>query len=132
MEDAWKAQDDDADRRADHALHAAIVDASQNATLIHTTASIYEVTKQGVFCNREFLKSIDGSSKTLLDQHLVLGRAVIEGDALTAETAAGRHIDFEEEAFWIGIERQRREVLAEERRMLSNQRLQCKSGRGEP
>jgi GntR family transcriptional repressor for pyruvate dehydrogenase complex len=119
MEAAWKAQDDEADRRADHALHSAIVDASQNATLIHMMASIYELTKQGVFYNREFLKSIDGSGKTLFDQHTRLGRAVIEGDGVAAEEAAVKHIDFVEESFRIGIERQRREVLAEKRRLLS-------------
>ena len=120
MEKAWKAQNEEAERRADHALHSAIVDASQNATLIHMMASIYELTKQGVFYNRTFLKSIDGSGKTLLDQHTELGRAVIEGDAAAAEAAAGRHIDFVEESFRIGIELQRREVLAEKRRLLSD------------
>lgn len=120
MERAWKAKDDDAERKADHALHAAIVDASQNATLIHMMTSIYELTKQGVFYNRAFLKAIDGSGKTLLDQHTKLGRAVIDGDAQTAEEAAGEHLDFVEESFRIGIEQQRREVLAEKRRLLSD------------
>ncbi|MEL6958989.1 MAG: FadR/GntR family transcriptional regulator [Pseudomonadota bacterium] len=119
MELAWKAKDDEAERKADYALHAAIVDASQNATLIHMMSSIYELTKQGVFYNREFLKSIDGSGKTLFEQHVELGQAVIEGDTETAAEAAGNHIDFVEESFRIGIERQRREVLAEKRRLLS-------------
>ncbi|MCY4179286.1 MAG: FadR/GntR family transcriptional regulator [Litoreibacter sp.] len=121
IEQAWKAQDDDAEMRADHALHAAIVDASQNATLIHMMASIYELTKQGVFYNRAFLKSIDGSGKTLLDQHMALGGAVIEGDGSAAAEAAGKHIDFVEKSFRTGIERQRREVLAEKRRLLSEE-----------
>lgn len=120
IEAAWKAEDDEAERRADHALHSAIVDASQNATLIHMMASIYELTKQGVFYNRTFLKSIDGSGQTLLDQHLELGRAVIVGDTKAAEDAARTHIDFVEKSFRIGIERQRREVLAEKRRLLSD------------
>lgn len=119
IEAAWKAQDDELERKADYALHAAIVDASQNATLIHMMSSIYELTKQGVFYNRAFLKSIDGSGKTLLEQHQALGTAVIEGDPQAAETAAVEHIDFVERSFRIGIERQRREVLAEKRRLLS-------------
>ncbi|MEM8801776.1 MAG: FadR/GntR family transcriptional regulator, partial [Pseudomonadota bacterium] len=119
MENAWNARDDEAERHADHALHSAIVDASQNATLIHMMASIYELTKQGVFYNRTFLKSIDGSGKTLLEQHMQLGKAVIDGDADAAEDVAGKHIDFVEKSFRIGIEQQRRELLAEKRRILS-------------
>ncbi len=116
---AWEANDAKASREADFALHAAIVDASQNATLIHMMASIYELTKRGVFYNRSFLKSIDGSGKQLLDQHLVLGQAVIDGDEKRAEQAALDHIDFVERSFRTGIEQQRREVMAEKRRLLS-------------
>ncbi len=116
---AWKANDAQASREADFALHAAIVDASQNATLIHMMASIYELTKRGVFYNRSFLKSIDGSGKQLLDQHLALGQAVIDGDEKRAEQAALDHIDFVERSFRTGIEQQRREVMAEKRRLLS-------------
>lgn len=116
---AWEANDAQASREADFALHAAIVDASQNATLIHMMASIYELTKRGVFYNRSFLKSIDGSGKQLLDQHLALGQAVIDGDEKRAEQAALEHIDFVERSFRTGIEQQRREVMAEKRRLLS-------------
>ncbi|MBO9436276.1 FadR family transcriptional regulator [Ruegeria sp. R13_0] len=116
---AWEANDAQASREADFALHAAIVDASQNATLIHMMASIYELTKRGVFYNRSFLKSIDGSGKQLLDQHLALGQAVIDGDEKRAEQAALDHIDFVERSFRTGIEQQRREAMAEKRRLLS-------------
>lgn len=120
MEKAWHAKDEAEEQKADHALHAAIVDASQNATLIHVMASIYELTKQGVFYNRSFLKSIDGSGKALLDQHLALGHAVMNGDVDAAGDAAVAHLDFVEKSFRIGIEQQRREALAEKRRMLSD------------
>lgn len=118
-ERAWQENDAKASREADFALHAAIVDASQNATLIHMMTSIYELTKQGVFYNRSFLKSIDGSGKKLLDQHLELGQSVIDGDEQRAEQAAFDHIDFVEDSFRLGIEQQRREVMAEKRRILS-------------
>ena len=118
-ERAWQENDAKASREADFALHAAIVDASQNATLIHMMASIYELTKQGVFYNRSFLKSIDGSGKKLLEQHLELGQSVIDGDEQRAEKAAFDHIDFVEDSFRLGIEQQRREVMAEKRRILS-------------
>ena len=119
LDQAWKAKDEAASQQADYALHAAIVDASQNATLIHVMASIYELTRQGVFYNRAFLKSIDGSGKTLLEQHLALGQAVIDGDAEAAPELAREHIDFVEKSFRFGMERQRREALAEKRRILS-------------
>ncbi|MXX89452.1 MAG: FadR family transcriptional regulator [Boseongicola sp. SB0677_bin_26] len=126
-ERAWRENDSEASREADYALHAAIVDASQNATLIHVMASIYELTRQGLFYNRDFLKTIDGSGKRLLEQHLVLGRAVIEGDEARAERAAHDHIDFVEQSFRLGIEQQRRESMAEKRRMMSKEVRKRKS-----
>lgn len=106
-------------READFALHSAIVDAAHNATLIHIMASIYELTRQGIFYNRDFLKVIDGTGQKLFEQHMKLGRAVIEGDEARAEKAAHDHIDFVEQSFRVGIEQQRREAMAEKRRMLS-------------
>ncbi len=119
METAWKEGDADASRETDYALHTAIVDASQNATMIHMMGSIFELTRQSVFYNRDFLKTIDGSGKMLLDQHITLGQAIIDGDAEAARQAAGDHIDFVERSFRLGLEQERRETLAEKRRLLS-------------
>ena len=119
IEKAWKEDDVEASREADFALHTAIVDASQNATLIHMMASIYELTRQGVFYNRDFLKSIDGTGQKLLEQHLALGRAVIDGDAAHASQIAKEHIDFVEQSFRLGMEQQRREAMAEKRRLMA-------------
>lgn len=120
IERAWKTNDAIAAREADFALHTAIVDASQNATLIHMMASIFELTQQGVFYNRAFLKSIDGTGQKLLEQHIELGQSVIDGDEARAQKAAFDHIDFVEKSFRTGIEQQRREALAEKRRLMSN------------
>lgn len=120
-ERAWQAKDTKASQEADFALHSAIVDASQNATLIHIMASIYELTRKGVFYNRDFLKTIDGTGEKLLAQHLELGKAVIDGDEARAAKAATDHIDFVEASFRLGIERNRREAMAEKRRILSGQ-----------
>ena len=119
MERAWKDGDAEASREADFALHTAIVDASQNATLIHMMASIFDLTRQGVFYNRAFLKTIDGTGRKLLDQHLELGRAILDGDTRRAEKAAHDHITFVEESFRKGIEQQQREAMAEKRRLMS-------------
>ncbi len=118
-ERAWQDGDAQASHEADFALHSAIVDASQNATLIHMMASIYELTRKGVFYNRDFLRTVDGTGEKLLQQHLELGQAVIDGDEARAEKAATDHIDFVETSFKIGIEQRRRETMAEKRRLLS-------------
>lgn len=119
LEQAWKDEDANASREADYALHSAIVDASQNATMIHMMASIFELTRQSVFYNRDFLRTIDGTGKMLLDQHVTLGEAIIHGDVEAAHSAAADHIDFVEKSFRVGLEQQRRETLAEKRRLLS-------------
>ncbi|WP_133487718.1 FadR/GntR family transcriptional regulator [Aliiroseovarius marinus] len=119
IEQAWKANDPKASREADFALHSAIVDASQNATLIHMMASIFDLTQQSVFYNRDFLKTLDGTGKKLLEQHLELGQAVIDGDETRAEKAALDHIDFVEQSFRQGLEQQRREAMAEKRRLMA-------------
>lgn len=122
LERARKENDTKASREADIALHTAIVDASQNATLIHMMASIYDLTRQGVFYNRDFLNSIDGTGQKLFEQHLELGHAIIEGDEQRAEKAAVDHISFVEKSFRMGIEQQQREAMAEKRRLLSKDR----------
>ncbi|MEV8468958.1 FadR/GntR family transcriptional regulator [Fluviibacterium sp. DFM31] len=118
IERAWTEQDAKLSREADLALHTAIVDASQNATLIHMMQTIFNLTQQGVFYNRDFLTSIDGSGRKLLEQHLELGQAVIASDPKRAEQAAYDHIDFVESSFRLGIEQQRREAMAEKRRLV--------------
>lgn len=120
LKEAWESKDAEASRENDFLLHTAIVDASQNATLIHMMTSIYDLTRQGVFYNRDFLRTIDGTGKALLDQHIEIGEAIIAGDPDRAERAAVEHMDFVEASFRTGLEQQRRESLAEKRRLLSN------------
>jgi GntR family transcriptional repressor for pyruvate dehydrogenase complex len=119
MEQAWKDGDIEASRDADFALHTAIVDASQNATLIHIMASIFELTKQGVFYNRDFLKTIDGTGKVLLKQHVELGQAILDQDEERASKAAEDHIDFVERSFRLGMEQQKREAMALKRKLMA-------------
>ena len=119
MQKAWSDDDHEASRDADFRLHAAVVDASQNTMLIHMMASIYDLTRQGVFYNRDFLRSMDGSGKHLLDQHVELANAILDGDPERAERAARDHMDFVERSFRTGLEQQRRENLALKRKILS-------------
>ncbi len=119
MRKAWEEDDPDASQEADFRLHAAVVDASQNTTLIHMMASIYDLTRQGVFYNRSFLRSMDGSGRQLLAQHEEIAEAIIAGDPERAEAAARNHMDFVEESFRTGQEQQAREMRAAKRRQLS-------------
>ena len=120
MTQAWQNDDHDASRETDFRLHAAVVDASQNTTLIHMMASIYDLTRQGVFYNRDFLRSMDGSGRALLEQHIEIADAIIAGDPDRAERAARAHMDFVEDSFRKGQEQQRRENLARKRKQLAD------------
>lgn len=118
MDAAHAADDNEAGELADIRLHTAIVDASNNSTLIHMMASIYDLTKRGVFYNRGYLRTIDTAGDLLLAQHHAIADAIIAGDEEAAEEAARRHINFVEASFRSGHQRAARERLAEKRRML--------------
>ncbi len=119
MQEAWEQNDNDAAQEADIRLHTAIVDASQNTTLIHMMASVYDLTREGVFYNRRFLRTMDGTGKALLEQHIALVDAIIAGDATAAKTAALAHMDFVESSFRKGQEQVIREARAAKRRQLA-------------
>lgn len=104
---------------SDIAFHSAIVDASHNTMLSHMMSSIYELTRRGVFYNRDYLRAIDGTGEMLLTQHEAIGRAILDRDVDGAETAAREHIDFVGASFRKGEEQQRREALAQKRHVLT-------------
>lgn len=112
LERSWAEDDAEAARDVDFRLHSAVVDASHNTTLIHMMASVYDLTRQGVFYNRDFLRTIDGTGRKLLDQHLEIIDAIIAGDADRAERAARAHLDFVEESIRAGQEQNLRERRA--------------------
>lgn len=116
---AWDNGDTDTSEEADLALHVAVVDASQNTTLIHMMASIYDLTRQGLFYNRKFLRTMDGTGKKLLDQHRAIVEAILDGDPERAEATARAHLDFVETSFRVGQEQSAREERAAKRRKLS-------------
>lgn len=112
LREAQTNGDDIASKKNDIAFHLAIVDAGHNAMLIHMMSSIYELTQKGVFYNREFLRSIDGTGEQLLEQHEEIGRAIFTRNGAKAEEAAHRHIDFVETSFRLGQDQQRRELIS--------------------
>lgn len=119
MQKAWEEDDIDASQETDIRLHTAIVDASQNTTLMHMMASVYDLTRQGVFYNRRYLRTMDGTGETLLQQHKDMVDAIISGDSDAADAAARAHMDFVEQSFRKGQEQARREERAAKRRKLS-------------
>lgn len=112
LEQSWESEDPDAAREADFRLHVAVVDASHNTTLIHMMASVYDLTRKGIFYNRDLLRTMDNSGRDLFNQHLEIIDAIIAGDAGRAEKAARDHIDFVEHSLRLGQELQRRERRA--------------------
>ncbi len=125
MERTQQNDDVEGSKKADIAFHSAIVDASHNSTLTHMMSSIYELTKRGVFYNRNYLRTIDGTGEELLRQHLALGQAVLDGKSAEAAEAARIHIDFVEKSFRVGDEIKKRENLAN-KRLLISEALQSK------
>ncbi len=119
MQKAWEDDDLETSQEADIRLHTAIVDASQNTTLMHMMASVYDLTRQGVFYNRQYLRTMDGTGRALLEQHKEMVQAILAGDAAAAEAAARAHMDFVEDSFRKGQEQARREARAAKRRQLS-------------
>lgn len=119
LQKAWEDDDMEASQEADIRLHTAIVDASQNTTLMHMMASVYDLTRQGVFYNRRYLRTMDGSGEALLQQHKDMVEAIILGDGAAADAAARAHMDFVEQSFRNGQEQARREERAAKRRKLS-------------
>ncbi|MGB0696597.1 MAG: FadR/GntR family transcriptional regulator [Rhodospirillaceae bacterium] len=119
LERAHAQGDEDMSREADLQLHIAIVNASHNAMLIHMMTSIYDLTRRGVFYNRDFLRCVDETGNRLLEQHRKIANTVLAGDAEAAEAAARAHLDFVEVSFRIGEEQARREKYAAMRQLVA-------------
>jgi len=120
MDRSRLAKDFEAEHLADVQFHSAIVAASNNSTLIHMMASIYELTKRGVFSNRKFLRTIDGAGRKIYMQHCDIANFIFDGDAEGAATAARFHLDFIALSFRTGHERDARERLGQKRKFLLN------------
>ena len=75
-------------------------------------ASVFDLTRRGIFYNRDLLRSIDGTGRKLLDQHLEIIDAIQAGDPQRSERAARDHLDFVEQSIHLGREQQRREQRA--------------------
>ena len=118
MKEANAIGDESAELKSDIDLHSAIVDASHNSMLIHMMASIYDLTRKGVFFNRKHLRENDADGTRLLGQHVAIADAILNHDQAGARSAARAHIDFVEATLRVGIEAERRENIAKKRRVI--------------
>jgi len=119
MEEAFNSDNEELEKKFDIDFHTAVVDASHNSTLVHMMGSVFELTRQGVFYNRSYLRSIDGTGKALLEQHREIGNAIVARDPAAATEAAISHLNFVEQTFIAGQKQTRREKQAEKRHYLS-------------
>lgn len=96
----------------DIAFHSAIVDATHNSLLIHTMSSIYALTRQNMFYNRGFLRTLDGAGNKLLAQHKTILAEILNGDSSAAAAAAAAHIDFVRQSYLVHQSREQRQKIA--------------------
>lgn len=115
LETSHAADDAKASQDADIQFHSTIIDASHNSLLVHTMSSIYALTRQNLFYNRSFLRSMDGTGERLLAQHRQIFEAIMAGDPERAETAARDHIAFVERSYLEEQSRARRDQISTRR-----------------
>jgi GntR family transcriptional repressor for pyruvate dehydrogenase complex len=94
MQAAHGAEDPTEEADCDAELHGLIYEAAHNVLLLHVMRVLGDLTRRGIFYNREHLYQRQGVRGVLLDQHLAIGAAVMTGDARAAEQAATEHINF--------------------------------------
>ncbi|WP_343565309.1 FadR/GntR family transcriptional regulator [Kiloniella sp. b19] len=116
------------EQELDMRFHTGIVDASHNSTLIHMMGSIYELTRRGVFFNRDFLWSMPGTGQSLLEQHIEIGQSILDGDSEKARDAAHAHIDFVAKLSALGKTQEERERIAKKRTALLIEKLEGQDG----
>jgi GntR family transcriptional repressor for pyruvate dehydrogenase complex len=117
---AEEDHDDEHSQEMDVQFHVAIMEASHNAMLIHMMASIYELTRRGVFYNRNYLRLQEGSSAKLLQQHKDIANAVLNRDPIAARNAAHIHMDFVEKSFRLGQLQTQSETVSRKRAAAKN------------
>jgi GntR family transcriptional regulator, transcriptional repressor for pyruvate dehydrogenase complex len=94
MKRAHEVSDPAHETETDVRLHVLIYEAAHNVVLLHVMRVLADMLRQGVFFNRETLYRRSGVRDKLLEQHVRIGEAVLDGDAANAEMAAAQHIAF--------------------------------------
>jgi len=115
LDASHEANDVSASQDADIRFHSAIIDASHNSLLVHTMSSIYALTRQNLFYNRSFLRSLDGTGDLLLAQHRAIFEAICSGDPERASKAAEDHIAFVQRSYLEEQSRTQRDQISSRR-----------------
>lgn len=98
MEAAHKKDDFEEEAAIDVEFHNMIGECAHNVILLHTLRSCYRLLSDGVFYNRSLIYGFPGARSRLLEQHLAIYKAVMDGDGAAARKAAVDHIAFVERA----------------------------------
>lgn len=91
---AHKIEDPSEEAEADVQLHLSIYEASHNLIILHVMRAMAELFRKDVFYNRQQLYQKPNVREKLLNQHLEIGQAIINGDAEAARKASEDHISF--------------------------------------
>lgn len=88
-------QDDPSEEAdADAQLHLAIYEAAHNVVMLHMMGALSSMLRSDVFFNRSRLYSRQGVRDLLLEQHLAIADAVLDGDVEVARRLAEAHVCF--------------------------------------
>ncbi|MCR9138019.1 MAG: FadR family transcriptional regulator [Alphaproteobacteria bacterium] len=94
MKSAHGESDFDHEAALDVEFHSTIGECAHNTILLHTLRSCYRLLSDGVFFNRALVYAQSGTREQLLNQHLAIYDAIIDGDADKAKQAAEYHMEY--------------------------------------
>jgi len=94
LEAAFAGDDLDAQVDTDLAFHQAIAEAAHNVIVGHLTASLLRLLRDNLRRNLSELLQVPAAREQLLDQHRAVWRAIEQGDAEQALSAAANHIGY--------------------------------------
>jgi GntR family transcriptional repressor for pyruvate dehydrogenase complex len=94
MEQAFHANDFEAEGRADVEFHSLIGEMAHNLVLLHTLRSCYKLLSEGIFQNRIRLYHMPEARAKLFEQHRSIHDSILAGDPSGAEQAARDHIAY--------------------------------------
>ena len=97
MRDSHKAKEAELEAKIDVEFHSTIGECTHNVILVHTLRSCYALFSDDVFFNRKIIYSEDESQDALLQQHIEIYDAIMQGDSIKASKAARAHISYIEE-----------------------------------
>lgn len=94
MSALFEAGDESEEWQVDVEFHTCIGECAHNLVLLHTLRSCYRLLTNDVFLNRAMITRQPGARAVLLQQHLDIGNAVLEGRPEAARAAAQAHIRY--------------------------------------